>query len=338
VVQSHDPTAIIFLMRIRIDEAGDFSYKDETRLWISIVAGVVIPDKRLSALEAFVTERKARWGMSELKAVDMDDSQLMEVAEFIIAEDLTVAAIATDSRIFSADSQEQWREKQVAVFRAAADRSRRAVEDKETAERVQRLRRRMHQERHIKQPNYLQYGILTPWLLSQLISASLLVYSGMAPEDDSWVMDIAMDARHGADPGKPGELLRDSIEAIFAGDDRTALRMPGGWPPDHPFRVKNTDPEVDVISGRQVLAQGINPRSSHNDPGLQLADFVAHLVLTLLRDPDDELALRAWTALVLAPRVMPTEDGWPIKVWAWPADEVAEDDRRRYERLVPSSP
>lgn len=93
-----------------------------------------------------------------------------------------------------------------------------------------------------------------------------------------------------------------------------------------------------MISGRQVLAQGINPGSSHNDPGLQLPHFVAHLVLTLLRDPDDEVALRAWTALVLAPRVMPTEDGWPIKVWAWPADEVAEDDRRRYERLVPSSP
>jgi hypothetical protein len=174
-----------------------------------------------------------------------------------------------------------------------------------------------------------------PWLISHLISASLLVYSTIAPEDDSWLMDILIDERPGADPGKPGDLLRDSIEAIFAGDDRTALRMPAEWPSDHPFKVKNTDPEVDTISVRQVLARGINPGASHDDPGLQLADFVAHLVLTLLRDPDDHGARRAWLALVRASRVMPTEDGWPIRTWAWPGDDLCGEDRHRYERLVP---
>jgi hypothetical protein len=325
-------------MRIRVDEAGDFSYRDKTRLWISVIAGIVIPDERWAGVQTFVSDRKDRWDVSELKALDMDDSQLMEVAEFVITEDLTVAAIATDSRIFTTGSQGEWRKRQVADFRAAADRSRRAVEDKQTAERVERLRRRMHQERHIKQPNYLQYGILMPWLLSHLISASLLAYRAMPPGDDGWVMDIVLDARPGADPGKPGELLRDSIEAILAGDDRTALRIPGEWPPDHPFKVKNNDPEIDAISARQVLARGIKRGSSEDDSGLQLADFVAHLVLTLLRDPEDQGALQAWTALVRAPRVMPTEDGWPIKVWAWPADEVAEEDRLRYERLLPSKP
>ncbi|MDQ4144161.1 MAG: hypothetical protein M3198_10545 [Actinomycetota bacterium] len=213
-------------MRIRIDEAGDFNYRDETRVWISVVGGIVIPDKRWASIEAFVVDRK--WTMPELKAAEMTDAQLLEVAEFIVAHDLTVGAIATDSHIFTADAQREWREKQVAGFRAAADRSRRAVEDEQTAERVERLRRRMHQERYIKQPSYLQYGILMPWLLSHLISASLLVYRALPPDDDSWGMDIVLDAQSGADPGKAGELLRDTIEAIFAGDERTALRMAAG--------------------------------------------------------------------------------------------------------------
>src|SRR5579875_1725917 len=221
---------MISIMRIRIDEAGDFSYHDKTRLSISVVAGIVIPDQSWDAVEQFVRARQSAWDMTELKAGEMDDTQLMDVAEFVIAENLTVAASATDSHIFTADSQALWRERQLAVVTAAAARSRRAVEDTQVAERVARVQRRTRKERHIKQPNYLQYGILMPWLLSHLLSASLLVYRTLAPEDDSWLMDIIIDERPGADPGKAGDLLRDSVEAIFASDDRTALRMPGEWP------------------------------------------------------------------------------------------------------------
>jgi len=327
---------MISMMRIRIDEAGDFNYHDETRLSISVVAGIVIPDQSWDAVEQFVRARQSDWDMTELKAGEMDDAQLMEVAELVIAENLTVAASATDSHIFTADSQALWRERQLAVVTAAAARSRRAVEDKQVAERVARVQRRTRTERHIKQPNYLQYGILMPWLVSHLLSTSLLVYRTMAPENDSWLMDIVIDERPGADPGKAGDLLRDSVEAIFASDDRTALRMPSEWPSNHPFKIKNTDPEVDTISVRQVLSGGINPGVSHDDAGLQLADYVAHLVFALLRDPNDQGAQRAWRALVRAPRVMPMQDGRLIRVMAWPGEHMTEADKLRYERLVPA--
>lgn len=101
---------MIEIVRIRVDEAGDFNYRDRSRFWVSVVAGVVIPDNRWAAVEAFVAERRRRWDMPELKAAHMDDSQLMDVAQFIIAEDLPVAAIATDSRIFTADAQREWRD------------------------------------------------------------------------------------------------------------------------------------------------------------------------------------------------------------------------------------
>jgi hypothetical protein len=329
---------MIELVRIRVDEAGDFNYRDRSRLWVSVVAGIVIPDNSWAAVEAFATERRRRWDMPELKAADMNDAQLMDVARFIIAENLTAAAIATDSRIFTADAQREWRERQVAVFRASAARSRRAVEDEHVKERVARLRRRMHQLRHVSQPNFLQYAVLMPSLLAHLISAALLTYSTLSVTDEGWLIDVLMDERPGADPGKAGDVLRDSVEAILASDDRTALRMPAEWPADHPFKVKNRDPEIAAVSARQVLAGGLKSGRSDADAGLQLADFVAHLILTLLRDPDDRGAMLAWTALVRAPRVMPTEEGWPIKAWAWPAEDVADEDMQRYERLVPSRP
>jgi Protein of unknown function (DUF3800) len=147
------------------------------------------------------------------------------------------------------------------------------------------------------------------------------------------VFDIVLDAREGADPGKAGDLLRDTIEAVLAGDPDIWLFVPREWFPDHPFVLRNTDPEEGVISVRQTLTGGIHPRHSHEDPGLQLADYVAHLLFSLLRDPADPGAADAWDALY--PAIIPTEDGWPVKVWAW-GDEVDlnEVDDTRYTRLA----
>ena len=61
--------------------------------------------------------------MAKLKATDLDDAQLMEVAQFDIAENLTVAAIATDSRIFTAKAQGEWRRRQVRETSASSTRS-----------------------------------------------------------------------------------------------------------------------------------------------------------------------------------------------------------------------
>lgn len=322
-------------MKLRVDEAGDFNYESSARFWVGVVAGVVIPDQRWAAVEAFVAARTEAWCMPELKAAQMEDDQLMEIARFILAEGLTVAAIATDSRIFTADDQKRWRELQVELFRQAADRSERAQTDAAIAGRVERLHRRMHQVRHIRPANFLQYGILVPWLIAHLLSSALVAYRRLPPDEDSWIMDVVLDAKGGADPGKPGELLRDSIEHVLVGDERTALRMPAEWPADHPFKVRNTDWDKPVISARQVLVKGIHVLESHEDPGLQLADFVAHLVWTLIRHPENDGAVAAWRTL--APRISPTEDGHIIKVWAWPGDGLTEEDELRYARLIPRS-
>lgn len=86
---------------------------------------------------------------------------------------------------------------------------------------------------------------------------------------------------------------------------------------------------------RKVFADGIVSDHSHLDAGLQLADFVAHVIWSVIRNPGDA-ASDVWA--LLARRVMPTPEGPPIKVWAWPAENLPEDDVRPYERLAELAP
>lgn len=319
-------------MLIRVDESGDFDFRDCNRFWVGAIASVIIPDRRRSTVETFVTEKKLQWGMeAELKARDMEQGQLMEMAAFIEKENLPIVGVVTDSEIFDIAAQRRWRTEQFALFEKDAARCRRVAEDPDTRVRVERIRRRLPNERLIKPPNFLQYFVLMPWLLARSFSASNFRFRDLAIAEDSWVFDIAVDPREGADPGKTGQLLRDSVDAIYAGNDSTALFIPPEWPHDHPFLVRNADPEVGVVSPRQLLTRGIQTPASHSDAGLQLADFVAHAIHSAVRD-GDEGAMAVWEKL--RPFMVKTDEGWPLKVWGAHDEPVSTTAEERYTRLL----
>ena len=259
-------------MHIRIDEAGDFHYGEPDRLRISVIAGLAIPDRSWETVEDFVRQHVPS-GEKELKAAGMELEAFTDTARFIVDTGLSVAAVACDSHIFTAESQQRWREGQLANLNAAADASWRVKSDPTLAARVERARRRMKSNRAVKQPNFLQYSILMPWLVSRLLSAALITNRALVPPDESWMFDVAIDPRQGADPGRPGKLMRDSLQPIYASADSTELIVPGEWPPTHPFYVQNNDPEAGRVSPRQLLARGINTPDSHSDAGIQLADL-----------------------------------------------------------------
>jgi hypothetical protein len=318
-------------MRVRVDEAGSFDFRKHERFAVGAIAAVVIPDTRWSAVKTFVKEKQQLWDMPrELKACNMKELELGEMAEFFQTQGLPVVGVVTDSKIFSIDAQKRWRSLQVEKFKEAAARSTRAIDDPLVRDRVARLHTRLPSERHVKSPNFLQYFILMPWLLSRALSTGLLAYRDLPSDADSWIFDVAVDPRDGADPGKPGELLRDSLDAILASDDGTALLMPAEWPVDHPFKVRNADPEVGAVSSRQIFARGICTPDSHTDAGLQLADFVAHVIYSVVRDEDDEAKV-LWEKL--QPQALPTNDGRPLMIWGAPDEGASAEDEGRYERL-----
>lgn len=319
-------------MLIRIDESGDFDFRGHSRFWVGAIASVIIPDRRRLAVEAFIAEKKLQWDMeAELKAGDMELDQLVEMAAFIEKENLPIVGVVTDSEIFDIAAQRRWRARQVDLFEEAVARSRRAAEDPDIQARVERIRRRLPNERLIKPPNFLQYFVLMPWLLSRSFSAANYRFRDLPPAEDSWTFDIAVDPREGADPGKTGQLLRDSVDAIYAGSDSTALFIPPEWAEDHPFLVRNADPEVGVVSPRQLLAQGIQTPESNSDAGLQLADFAAHAIHSAVRNGNDE-AMAVWERL--RPLMANTDEGWPLKVWGANDQTINPAAEERYTRLL----
>jgi hypothetical protein len=170
-----------------------------------------------------------------------------------------------------------------------------------------------------------------PWLLSRSFSGANFRFRDLAPAEDSWTFDIAVDPREGADPGKTGQLLRDSVDAIYAGNKSTSLFIPPEWPQDHPFLIRNADPEVGVVSPRQLLAQGIQTPGSHSDAGLQLADFAAHTIHSAVRLGDDG-AMAVWRKI--RPLMVDTDEGWPLKVWGAPDEPASAAAEERYTRLL----
>lgn len=319
-------------MLIRIDEAGNFDFRDSERFRVAGIASVIVPDRSRSAVETFVAEKQVQRNMEdELKAHGMDQEQLIEMVAFMEQENLAIVGVVTDSEIFDIAAQRRWRTKQVALFEEAAARSRRAVEGAEIRARVERFRRRLPKERLIKPPNFLQYFVLMPWLLSRSFSAANFRFRDLVPTEDSWAFDIAVDPREGADPGKSGQLLRDSIDAIYAGNDSTALFIPPEWPHDHPFLVRNADTEVGVVSPRQLLADGIKTPDSRSDNGVQLADVAAHVIHSAVRRQDNE-ATGAWRKL--RPLMVVTDEGWPLKVWGANDETASATAEGRYRALL----
>jgi hypothetical protein len=268
----------------------------------------------------------------ELKAAAMIDSQLLETAEFFVAADLRLAAILSDSEIFGADARRAHRAAQVEVFERATDASITLAHDPAKQSAVARLDRRLHKARHISEPDFFQYAVLMPWILARAFSVGAMGYSSLLPPDEYWIYDIAIDPRKGADPGKAGEAMRDMITPILASDTRTELVLPGPWPSDHPFYRHNGTGGQKRVSVDRLLAGGIRTPDSHQDVGLQLADYVAHVIFSVAQR-GEEGATAAWR--LLAPLAMRTEDGLPLKVRAIRDADQSPWQEERYQRLLP---
>jgi hypothetical protein len=320
-------------MFVRIDEAGQFIARAGPPRTLCVVAAVVFPDCKLPVVEAFVRERKIAWEMDrELKAAEMTDSQLLETAEFFAAADLRIAAILSDSEIFGADARRAHRVAQVEVFERATEVSITVAHDPIKQRAVARLDTRLHSPRHISEPDFFQYAVLMPWILARAFSVGVQGYPSLLPPDEDWIYDIAIDPRKGADPGKAGEALHDMITPILVSDPRTELVVPGLWPSDHPFYRHNGTGGKGRVSVDRLLAGGLRTPDSHEDAGLQLADYVAHVIFSVAQR-GEEGATAAWR--LLAPLAMRTEDGLPLKVRAIRDADQSPWQEERYQRFLP---
>ena len=92
-------------MLLFIDESGSFTVNDG-RPSISCVAGLIVPHACYARLSAGVSELKQRWGLAsdvEIKGNRLNESQIAEFIELLLAHRVTVSAVVFDSRFTTTD-------------------------------------------------------------------------------------------------------------------------------------------------------------------------------------------------------------------------------------------
>ncbi len=83
-------------MHLFFDESGDYGFPAD-RYDCYVQAALLCPDKLVAEVDRFVAAWKAAWSIDEIHASELDDEQLIGIAEFIGGSRLSLLASVTDT-------------------------------------------------------------------------------------------------------------------------------------------------------------------------------------------------------------------------------------------------
>jgi hypothetical protein len=251
----------------------------------SVWASVVCPPTLLERVRGQVTGWCAKWGIDELHTRELDDKQRLEVASFIGGVDVTWTATVVDSVHMDAPAARGWREDQLAKF----DKDFAAAEALDTIHeryrgRGEELRRLLSDERRVRLPQFVQFGIVAPKHVFDCAQAAVRRY-----KDASWAADWAEQRlifdRKDVRPEGGQRLAKATLYPILAsmtlslpvefhgtGHSLTVIKKPGRGPGIS---------LLDFYGGEPAF------EDSQSEPVIQLADFVAWSLRRRITHPTD---------------------------------------------------
>jgi len=254
------------------DEAGGFQL-DRVGFEPSVWASVVCPTTLLERVRDQVAGWCDEWGIDELHTRELDDERRLEVAGFIGGVDVTWTATVVDSVHMDGAAARRWRQDQLAKFEEdfAASEARGTMHERYKG-RGEELRRLLSDERRVRLPQFVQFGIVAPKHVFDCAQAALRRYS-----DPSWAVDWA-DQRlvfDRKDVRREGgqRLAEATLYPILAS---MTLTLPVEFElMGHPLRVTEKPSRGPGISLLGFYGGDPAFEDSHSDPVIQLADFVA---------------------------------------------------------------
>src|SRR4051812_48419795 len=113
------------VMKIFVEESGGFPVKSDRGFEPSVLVGLIIPDRHMDDVDAFVADHCARWGKRELKAASLRPRRGAGGCEFIAPLPLAAVAHVTDTDMMSARWVAIGHARQVAEVQAGVERYRR---------------------------------------------------------------------------------------------------------------------------------------------------------------------------------------------------------------------
>jgi hypothetical protein len=297
-------------VRLYVDESGDYGFPSD-RFDCYVQAALLCPDRLVDEVESFVADRKATWSLEELHASELDDQQLVEVAEFIAGSRLSLLASVTDTALVTLADIERHRLDQAATTKRNLDQYVRESAEaglapvSEIEQWMDRMIKRAGLAAQISHGEFVQAQFLGH-LISTALQKSILIYSMDERRDDSWDFDFVIDGKLPLKKAAGEKYLDDMILPALGSQGRT-LAILGTWKdaPVHPFvekysqergRIRGVEVEG-VIDLKGIFSAGLKFEPSHEHGGIQLIDTVAYTIRRAVLSPDEVAVQHAFDLL-----------------------------------------
>jgi Protein of unknown function (DUF3800) len=283
-------------MHYGFDESGTFAFADD-RFDSSAVAAVACPDSIVDQLEQCVEVLRREASTDELHASTMPDDLLSRTCGLLGGFDICWRAVYTDNRLMPQTQQDDFRRRQVKKIENAIATSTTLADDLERqAEALQMLKRVCHATR-VSGAEYLEFLVLFPRLVGDILDASLLAF-----QDARWASDFER-LRFTSDAKLRGKLsmgektLAQALPRILANNNEFTLPVPSHWGPRHPFIASHRDGSLETITVSAALREGLRFVDSKESLLVQVADVVVHVAKRATDDPTDKMAQRCYRLL-----------------------------------------
>lgn len=283
-------------MRIGFDESGTFAFGDG-EFDSGSIGAVACPDSALAYLESEFARIGRENDVDEIHASKLPPEVLYEVCAVIGASDAVWAAVYTDSRLLPSEQQEDFRRRQVEKADEGIAASVTLADDPERMRDARRTRDRILYATRVTPQEYLEFLVLFPRALGDILAGSLRTY-----RDRRWAPDLA-ELRFESDRKLTRKLsmgektLADALPRFLANNGQFVLDIPAEWSWDHPFLHRHRDPATGTITVPRILGDGIDFVDSKASTIVQAADVVAHVTRRAAVGHGDHEAVHAYRLL-----------------------------------------
>jgi hypothetical protein len=321
-------------MKIAVDESGTYGLASQ-HFEAYVLCALIVPDSRLDTVAEFAAEARRRWRRSELKSSHMKPAWVLEVADFLAANQISAVAFVTDNEVMTRNGVRDFRIRQAAAIargrQRLIDANPRDARLPEIDEMLDRVAGAFSRE-PMSDDDFIQSEQI-PELALECVARACSRYREPEWESDFEGFRFVFDAKQ-PDGLKAGERwIHENIERMIGSTKRMILELPGEWEqrPKHPFR-RFDDPEGEHTMLKDVLGAR-NWARSEDDDCVQLADVVAGTVRSAI-----ELGSRSarWEAYEALRMVLTDHDGYCLRVHRFRG--APDADLSRYMPLMRAWP
>jgi hypothetical protein len=262
---------------IYVDECGSFEFP-EHRFDAYAIAAVTVPDSEARAVEKAVQRLKVQLNMGELHALELSDAELEEACRELAKLPIGAACTLTDTDLIPPGDILDWRIRQAGQLAHAWERSQAKASGAADAKgEFEKLLGWIAHKGRISDGEFVEFGALMPQVVADGLQAALAYYRDLDWGPDLGRFGFIFDAKLAGKASKAERYLERALPGIMHADRRFVLVSPIEWRehPTHPF-LQNFLLDEGFVDLKKILVGNMQFEASHDHPGLQVADLVAH--------------------------------------------------------------